>query len=104
VGEGDGAADGIVGRSVLIETQQGFGGGARTLAPAGSGGVGGVHTLVGGGAGAGGGASAYIVGDDVAGVVPATEVAETVKGLMVVDPYGVRERLGAVVSTAGLDR
>jgi hypothetical protein len=36
--------------------------------------------------------------------LPAAEFAEKIKALMAVDSYGVRERLGAVVSTAGVDR
>jgi hypothetical protein len=105
VGEGDGAADGVVGRSVLIETQQDLAVALERLRRRDPGALaafilslaevpGPVVEQV----------RTFIVGDDVAKAVPAAEVAETVKGLMAVDSYGVRGRLGAVVSTAGLDR
>jgi hypothetical protein len=35
--------------------------------------------------------------------VPAAEVAEKIRALAAVDSYGVRERLKAMVSTAGVD-
>jgi hypothetical protein len=84
VGEGDGAADGVVGRSVLIETQQDLAVALERLRRRDPGAL-----------------AAFIPS---LAEVPAAEVAETVKGLMAVDSYGVRERLGAVDSTAGLDR
>jgi hypothetical protein len=35
--------------------------------------------------------------------LPATEVGEKIRALVAVDSYGVRERLGAVISTTGAD-
>jgi len=73
----------VVGRSMVIETQQGLCSGARAVAAAGSGGVGGVHFVVGARIGTDRGSGADFHRGMMMSRRPVTSIRERLRGLRV---------------------